>query len=80
MGQLSIFMGVLGVAGILMSLIAIALVYSWNRKNKNFHKHIIASRRHLMNAVEFVRQGDDAQAELQLAASGEELERAEYYL
>ena len=42
--------------------------------------HVIASRRHLMNAVEFVRQGDAVQAELQLAASEEELERAELYL
>lgn len=80
MGQLSLLCGILGVAGILMSLIAIAIVHCWNRRNRNFHKHIIASRRHLMNAVEFMRQGDDAQAELQLAASGEELERAELYL
>jgi hypothetical protein len=63
-----------------MSIIAIVITHRMNRRNRNFHKHVIASRRHLTNAVEFVRRGDYEKAELQLAASEEELERAELYL
>ena len=78
--QFSLFSSILGAAGILMSVISIVIVHRWNRRYRNFHKHMIASRRHLMNAVEFSRQGDYGKAELQLAACGEELERAELYL
>lgn len=71
--------GVLGILGIVMSTISITATYLVNRRRKLFQKHIVASRQHLLQAVDAFRQGDVVRGELELAASQEELDRSEYY-
>ena len=69
-----------GIAGFVMAVIAIVFTWRSNRRNKNFYKHVIASRKHLLNAVEAVRKDDLVEAELQLAASQEAIDRAELFI
>jgi len=77
---ISLFSSILGAAGILMSILAIVISGRLNRRMSFFHKHILASRHHLVKSIDSIRQGDLDQAELQLAACQEELDRAQYYL
>lgn len=73
------FLGAFFVAFLVMVIILVLTVLFLRGRQRLFHKHILSSRRFLIAAVEAGGRGDQDQVELYLAASQEELDRAEYY-
>lgn len=73
------FVSVFVVLIILMAILMGGVILVLRRRQRLFHKHILVSRRFLAMAVEAGHRGEDEKLELYLAASQEELDRAEFY-
>jgi len=72
-------LGAFFVALLVMVIVLVLAILFLRGRQRLFHKHILASRRFLNAAVDAGSRGDVDQVELYLAASQEELDRAEYY-
>jgi biopolymer transport protein ExbB/TolQ len=70
---------VCGLVSIGISLVSLVTTLRNRRKMRLFKKHILAARELLNASVSSYHNGDPLEAELQLAASNEELEKAQRY-
>lgn len=64
---------------VLSAILLAGVILVLRRRQRLFQKHILTSRRYLAMAVEAGHRGEDGKLELYLAASNEELDRAEFY-
>lgn len=79
MEKLYFILGAFFVAFLFMVIILVVTIIFLRRRQRLFHKHILASRRFMIAAVEAGQEGKELQVELLLAACQEELDRAELY-
>lgn len=77
--SLAVFVSAFVVLIVLIAILMVGVILVLRRRQRLFHKHILVSRRYLALAVEAGHRGESDKLELYLAASQEELDRAEFY-